>query len=58
VVDNKPAAAHDRCALGDGKDQPMSACPKPLKLTRVAAGAPESNDVGKCQLKPLNSATI
>ena len=54
VVDNKPAAAHDRCTLGDGQDQPMSACPKPLELTRVAAGAPESNDVGKCQLKPLN----
>jgi hypothetical protein len=32
VVDNKPAAAHDRCTLGDGKDQPMSACPKPLKV--------------------------
>ena len=54
VVDNKPAAARDRCTLGDGKDQPMSACPKPLELTRVAAGAPESNDVGKCQLKPLS----
>ena len=54
VVDNKPAAAHDRCTLGDGKDQPMSACPKPLELTRVAAGAPDTNDVGKCQLKPLN----
>lgn len=54
VVDNKPAAARDRCTLGDGKDQPMSACPKPLELTRVLAGAPESNDVGKCELKPLN----
>jgi hypothetical protein len=54
VVENKPAAAVDRCTLGDGKDQPMGACTKPLELTRVLAGAPETNDVGKCELKPLN----
>jgi hypothetical protein len=56
VIDDKPAAAHERCTLGDGKDQPMSACPRPLELTRVLAGAPDANDVGKCQLKPLARA--
>lgn len=54
VIDDKPAGLHDRCTLGDGKDQPMSACPRPLELTRVLAGAPDTNDVGKCQLKPLD----
>ena len=56
VVDNRPAMAHDRCTLGDGKDQPMSACPRPLELARVLAGAPDTDDTGKCQLKPLNRA--
>ncbi|MDB6000501.1 MAG: hypothetical protein JWP52_2200, partial [Rhizobacter sp.] len=55
VVDNKPSLAHDRCTLGDGVDQPASVCPRPLELTRVLAGAPDTTDVGKCQLKPLNA---
>ncbi len=54
VIDHKPAMARDRCTLGDGKDQPLSACPRPLELTRVLAGAPDTHDAGKCQLKPLN----
>jgi hypothetical protein len=54
VVDDRPAMARDRCTLGDGKDQPMTACPRPLELTRVLAGAPDTSDVGKCQLKPLD----
>lgn len=56
VVEDKPAMARDRCTLGDGKDQPASACPRPLELTRVLAGAPDTNDAGKCVLKPLNRA--
>jgi hypothetical protein len=56
VAEDKPAAAHDRCTLGDGKDQPMTACTRPLELTRVASGAPDTNDIGKCVLKPLNKA--
>ncbi len=56
VVDDRPAMAHDRCTLGDGKDQPQTACPRPLELARVLAGAPDTDDVGKCQLKPLNRA--
>jgi hypothetical protein len=56
VVEDKPAMARDRCTLGDGKDQPASACPRPLELTRVLAGAPDTNDAGKCVLRPLNRA--
>jgi hypothetical protein len=56
VAEDKPTAAQDRCTLGDGKDQPMSACTRPLELTRVASGAPDTNDIGKCVLKPLNKA--
>jgi hypothetical protein len=33
----------------------MSSCPRPLELPRVLAGAPDTNDGGKCQLKPLNA---
>lgn len=56
VIDNRPARAHDRCTLGDGKDQPLGACPRPPELARVLAGAPDTNDAGKCQLKPLARA--
>ena len=48
--------ARDRCTLGDRQGAPISACPRPLELTRVLAGAPDTNDIGKCQLKPLNRA--
>ena len=56
VIDNKPAAARDRCTLGDGVDQPASACPRPIEMTRVLAGAPDTMDIGKCRLRPLNPA--
>jgi len=54
VIDNKPDAARERCTNGDGKDQLAGACPRPLELTRVLAGAPDTNDMGKCVLKRLN----
>ncbi|CAN5191334.1 DUF6351 family protein [soil metagenome] len=56
VRDNRPPTAHDRCTLGDGKDQPMSACTRPPELARALAGAPDTNDSGKCVLKPLKAA--
>lgn len=56
VIDNRPAEARDRCTKGDGVDQPLSACPRPPELARVLAGAPDTNDIGKCQLKALNRA--
>lgn len=56
VVDNKPALARDRCTNGTGVELPLSSCPRPLELPRVLAGAQDTNDGGKCQLKPLNMA--
>ncbi|NUZ04781.1 DUF6351 family protein [Piscinibacter koreensis] len=56
VIDNKPALARDRCTTGNGVDQDLGVCTRPLELTRVLAGAPDSTDVGACQLKALNSA--
>jgi hypothetical protein len=52
VIDNRPAKAHDRCIV-EGADASASSCPRPLELTRTLAGAPDTNDTGKCQLKPL-----
>ncbi len=52
VRDNRPALAKDRCIV-EGADQSLSACARPLELTRVLAGAADTNDTGKCQLKPL-----
>jgi len=62
VTRNKPAAARDACII-DGVEYdwtPGSACethPKKftyLGLIRMTAGGPVTNDVLKCQLKPLN----
>jgi hypothetical protein len=55
VIDNRPALAKDRCIV-EGGDQPLSACPAPPELVRTLAGAPATNDTGKCQLKPLRRA--
>jgi hypothetical protein len=52
VIDNRPAKAKDRCIV-EGAEASASACPRPLELTRTLAGAPDTNDTGKCQLKPL-----
>jgi len=62
VTRNKPAAARDACII-DGVEYDWttgSACethPKKftyLGLIRMTAGGPVTNDVLKCQLKPLN----
>ena len=45
----------DRCIV-EGADRPLGACPRPPELARVLAGAPDTNDSGKCQLKPLRRA--
>ena len=55
VIDNRPALAKDRCIV-EGSDQPLSACAAPPELVRTLAGAPATNDTGKCQLKPLRRA--
>ncbi len=55
VIDDKPALARDRCVI-DGADKALDACPRPPELARVLAGAPDTNDSGKCQRKGLNRA--
>jgi hypothetical protein len=53
IVDNKPAAARDRCTLGDGVDQDPSACPTPPAMPRILAGQNDTMHAGKCELKSL-----
>jgi Tannase-like family of unknown function (DUF6351) len=55
VLDNRPSLAKDRCIV-EGADAPLASCPRPPELVRVLAGAPDTNDIGKCQLKPLRAA--
>jgi hypothetical protein len=61
VARNRPAEAHDACTIkGVTFDwTPGSICDTQFTytgLTRMAAGGPNTNDVLKCQLKPLNRA--
>jgi len=59
VARNKPAAAHDACIV-DGVEYdwtPGSVCDAEFSytgMTRLVAGGPVTNDVLKCQLKPLS----
>ena len=59
VARNKPAAAHDACIV-DGVEYawtPGSVCDAEFTytgMTRLVAGGPVTNDVLKCQLKPLS----
>jgi uncharacterized tannase-like protein DUF6351 len=59
VARNKPAEAHDKCTI-NGQDYawtPGSICDADFTYTgliRMTAGGPNTNDVLKCQLKPLN----
>jgi len=61
VERNKPAEAHDACII-DGQEYswtPGSICDKQFTYTgliRMTAGGPATNDVLKCQLKPLKQA--
>ncbi len=55
VIDNRPSLAKDRCIV-EGADAPAASCPRPPELARVLAGAPDTNDIGKCQLKPLRAS--
>ena len=61
VARNRPAEAHDMCTI-DGQDfdwTPGSICDLEFTYTgliRMTAGGPNTNDVLKCQLKPLSRA--
>jgi hypothetical protein len=58
VAAHKPADAHDACMIG-GQEYawtPGSICDQQFTFTglaRMAAGGPNTNDVLKCQLKPV-----
>ena len=66
VVTNKPAAAHDLCIATNGATDAQAAAELPGGLTDPAcpvlfqssphqvAGGPRSEDIFKCQLKPLD----
>lgn len=56
---HKPAAAVDRCADGNGRDLPTATCStlNPYYAApRIVAGQPFTDDVWKCQTKPLDRA--
>src|SRR5262245_51280741 len=59
VAKAKPAAARDVCMVGGQEHEwtKGSVCDQQFTytgLTRMVAGGPNTNDVLKCQLKPLN----
>jgi uncharacterized tannase-like protein DUF6351 len=59
VVRNKPADAVDACWIAGRKVTDMSTCRTAFPYygaPRIAAGAPLTNDVMKCRLKPLERA--
>jgi len=59
VVANKPATAVDACWIGGKKVTDLTVCRAVLpyfSTPRLTAGAPATDDVMKCQLKPLDRA--
>lgn len=68
VVDNRPASLTDRCRYPGGEstatqwpaddmENPCISELPPAGDPRIAAGAPISNDIIKCQLMPLDRST-
>ncbi len=59
IIQDKPATVADRCTNGSGTELPASACDTTVQAygtPRFAADEPKTDDVLKCQLKPLNPA--
>ena len=56
VLENKPAQLVERCTNGAGVDVPTATCDAVVQAyssPRIEAGMPLTDDVLKCQLKPL-----
>jgi hypothetical protein len=56
LVDNRPADVDHRCTNGSGEDVPAAQCDAVVQAystARIEAGMPYTDDVAKCQLKPL-----
>jgi hypothetical protein len=59
IIADKPATLTDRCTDGNGNNVPSSACQAVVQAygtPRFGADEPHTDDVLKCQLKPLNRA--
>jgi hypothetical protein len=59
IIQDKPPTVADRCTNGSGTEVPESVCDTTVQAygtPRYAADEPKTDDVLKCQLKPLNRA--
>jgi len=57
IIEDKPDSVTDRCTDGAGKDVPEEVCNQTVSAygtPRLGAGEPMTDDVMKCQLKPLS----
>jgi len=57
IIADKPATLTDRCTDGNGNNVPSAACQAVVQAygtPRFGADEPHTDDVLKCQLKPLN----
>jgi hypothetical protein len=57
IVQDKPDTVADRCTNGSGTDVPAESCTETVVAygtPRFAADEPKTDDVMKCQLKPLD----
>ncbi len=57
IIQDKPATLTDRCTNGSGTELPGSVCDQTVQAygtPRYGADAPRTDDVLKCQLKPLD----
>jgi hypothetical protein len=57
ILEDKPGTLADRCTDGNGHDIPFEVCDATVAAygtPRFAADAPRTDDVLKCQLKPLD----
>ena len=59
VREDRPAGVADRCTTGAGQDVPAAYCDAVVvsyATPRIEAGMPFTDDVTKCQLKPLRQS--
>jgi hypothetical protein len=56
IIEDKPKTLGDRCTDGGGNDQPAAACDATVQSysdPQIEAGMPLTDDVMRCNLKPL-----
>jgi hypothetical protein len=56
LVEDRPETVDHRCTNGSGEDVPATECDSVVQAystARIEAGMPYTDDVAKCQLKPL-----